>query len=427
MSELSMCGIKVTAEEKRVEIQHGTLITGAVLGEGMCESAPTSLTIKYANGDAGVLCTLTPGVVESVPLSLFVRPGECFTLQTTNGNAVYLNSVVDASTGGESAEQSECPESLSIVKVRSNERVQLLGRALYTACTLTASASPKVSLCAFINGSEVTLTNLIPGRIDTAEIDLEICDDAETIELFLVGEGEVDLVGYTTPDPAETYGEDAEEDDEEDDYEEDYEDDEEDCEDCEDAEEEDDDDDDDDDVCDNEYISEEQAKRFAEKENEHGHVYAQSAESAQRSTFQETEGTPLPFTAPFSTKPKPKLSKEEMKAQRKQEELKQLKIVDVRKSKSRETVKKNDKVKIRYSLYVNEKMIDRSKKGGIVFTLGENRMVRGFELGIEGMTPGSQRTITIPPQLGYKSARVGSIPPNSTLVFRVDLISILKE
>jgi len=59
------------------------------------------------------------------------------------------------------------------------------------------------------------------------------------------------------------------------------------------------------------------------------------------------------------------------------------------------------------------------------FTLGQNSVIQGWELGVAGMKVGEKRRLTIPPELGYGSAGAGGvIPPNATLIFEIDLLSI---
>lgn len=62
--------------------------------------------------------------------------------------------------------------------------------------------------------------------------------------------------------------------------------------------------------------------------------------------------------------------------------------------------------------------------GPFTFTLGQAQVIAGWDQGIVGMKPGGLRQLIIPPTLAYGSTRFGSIPPNSTLVFEVELVSI---
>jgi FKBP-type peptidyl-prolyl cis-trans isomerase len=61
------------------------------------------------------------------------------------------------------------------------------------------------------------------------------------------------------------------------------------------------------------------------------------------------------------------------------------------------------------------------------FVIGAGRVISGFEQGVEGMRVGGRRRLTIPPHLGYGNQQVGSIPPNSTLSFDVELVEIVGE
>jgi peptidylprolyl isomerase len=58
------------------------------------------------------------------------------------------------------------------------------------------------------------------------------------------------------------------------------------------------------------------------------------------------------------------------------------------------------------------------------FRIGAGQVIAGWEQGVPGMRVGGKRRLTVPPSLGYGSQTVGSIPPNSTLIFDIDLLSI---
>lgn len=92
-----------------------------------------------------------------------------------------------------------------------------------------------------------------------------------------------------------------------------------------------------------------------------------------------------------------------------------------------EEVKEGDTVVVDYiGTLQNGEEFDNSKKRGEPFTfkVGQGMVIAGWEKGIVGMKVGGQRILVIPPDLGYGDRGIGPIPPNSTLVFSIELLEI---
>ena len=59
------------------------------------------------------------------------------------------------------------------------------------------------------------------------------------------------------------------------------------------------------------------------------------------------------------------------------------------------------------------------------FILGKGQVIKGWDLGVEGMVVGEIHRLTIPPEMGYGANGAGEvIPPNATLIFEVELLAV---
>jgi len=57
--------------------------------------------------------------------------------------------------------------------------------------------------------------------------------------------------------------------------------------------------------------------------------------------------------------------------------------------------------------------------------IGTGRVIKGWDQGIMGMQVGGKRKLLVPAHLGYGERTMGKIPPNSNLVFEIELLEVL--
>ncbi len=65
-----------------------------------------------------------------------------------------------------------------------------------------------------------------------------------------------------------------------------------------------------------------------------------------------------------------------------------------------------------------------ARRAPFSFVLGNNEVIKGWDSALVGMRVGGRRRIEVPPTLGYGLAQQGPIPPNSTLIFDIELLRV---
>ncbi|KAI8954295.1 hypothetical protein F4801DRAFT_575687 [Xylaria longipes] len=100
--------------------------------------------------------------------------------------------------------------------------------------------------------------------------------------------------------------------------------------------------------------------------------------------------------------------------------------LDDRKVGSGRVVKKGNRVEVRYiGKLTDGKVFDSNKKGKpFSFKVGAGDVIKGWDVGVQGMSVGGERRLTIPAHLAYGSKAQAGIPANSQLVFDIKLLGI---
>ena len=102
-------------------------------------------------------------------------------------------------------------------------------------------------------------------------------------------------------------------------------------------------------------------------------------------------------------------------------------IIDLKEGTGK-VAKPSQLVKVHYTGWLtNGKKFDSSfdRKTPFEFKLGRRQVIKGWDLGVVGMKVGGKRKLIIPSKLGYgKDGSPPTIPPDSTLIFEVELLGI---
>ena len=126
--------------------------------------------------------------------------------------------------------------------------------------------------------------------------------------------------------------------------------------------------------------------------------------------------------APASAQPPPSLPTQPVPPDQ------QMGMVTLTAGKGADVAKAGDRVSVHYvgTLQDGTKFdSSRDRNQPFQFVLGQGQVIKGWDQGVAGMKVGEKRKLTIPPAMAYGAmGRPPKIPPNSTLVFEVELLAV---
>ena len=132
-----------------------------------------------------------------------------------------------------------------------------------------------------------------------------------------------------------------------------------------------------------------------------------------------------------------RLAEEAAKAEKDQEEKKEERNLpagmkmEVTEEGTGDMTEAKDRVKAHYTgKLLDGTVFDSSKNKGrtpLEFTVGAGQVIKCWDAGFTGIKVGTKAILTCPPDLAYGERAMGPIPANSTLIFEIELLGIVKK
>ncbi|KAH7055327.1 hypothetical protein BKA57DRAFT_484668 [Linnemannia elongata] len=382
---LGFWGLTILPEKTYTQIVDNSFkVSMAALDE---ETKPgrTSLRVSV-NNKSQVLCSLIPGSVDQQKLDVAFAEGEEITFSVTGDNVVHLSGNYLPDTGAQDGDEDDYGE---------DDDDMYGGYDQDDDGNIVISQGTK--RLADLIGDEDEDEDSEDDPDFTGEDDEEDEDDSD----------DDDDEESSNPYAAQVEGD--EDDSEEDEDDEEEEDDEENGGDDDDDEDDDDEDEDEDDSEDDEDEEPEPVKKEA-------------APATKKQKVSEEKAIPI--------KPKQEATPVKVKEEPKKAHKKTLPnglVIEDTKAGEGARAKSGKKIGMRYiGRLENGKVFDKNTSGKpFSFKLGAGEVIKGWDLGIQGMQLNGERRLTIPPALAYGSQGAPpDIPRNATLVFEVKLISL---
>jgi len=370
----------------------------------ICESTDAPVQVMCGFEDRKyLLCTLQKDSIVQCPLDLNFDVGDQVSFVINGGSHVhlsgYINDEFDDQFGAEEEEEEEEIDETAIEQLGNVSASNIV----------TGKRPKKEKKNSSPNGQPPAKKTKLMKLLD--EVNSQDESDDSDVQLS-------DLIGEEEEDEDETtFVEDDE--DGEDDDEEDGEDDDEDIEEEE-----------DDELLEEEEDEEDDDEEAEEEESEEEEIMAKPKMNGVAKKSQASKDKKDSQTKQKSNEQKKKGEKENQKPQEKSQkpERKTIEggvIIEDLKVGSGQAAKSGKVVQVFYEgrLKNNNKLFDACTKGnGMKFRLGKQEVIKGWDVGVQGMKVGGKRRIICPPNMAYgPKGSPPVIPGNSTLVFEVEL------